>query len=177
MRKNTQDLTKRISMVEFLIIITFDRSGGFRSNKLHFKDQNLLQTHFEVTNAIIFAILQNVPSKDVKILLGQPVYAPHYFVLAVLEFTESAKIQRIYFQLEIAQFVTDYQKGVIPCVSEKKCGVEDYQYFMNSYTQECHIFGHDKYNLLLSSCVQNFQLHKVTKVMNARRMMSQTGLG
>ncbi len=35
--KTQQDRTKQISMVNFLIIITFDRSGGFRSNKLHFK--------------------------------------------------------------------------------------------------------------------------------------------
>ena len=52
-------------------IITFDRNGGFRSDKVHFKAQNIL----EITCVIIFGILQNIKllSNCVNILLGQPV--------------------------------------------------------------------------------------------------------
>ncbi len=50
-------------MVIFLIIIIFNRRSGFRSNKFHFKAQNLLQTHIEVTCVMIFAMLQKHAAK------------------------------------------------------------------------------------------------------------------
>ncbi len=45
-------------MVDFLINITFDRSGGFQSNKLRLKDWNLLYINVEETYVIIFGMLQ-----------------------------------------------------------------------------------------------------------------------
>ncbi len=64
-------------------------------------------------------------------------------------------------------------------VSQKMYGVTDYQYFKNGNTQQCNIFRHGKkrVNIIVIKLCVKFQsrISNVTKVMNVRGMMGQTG--
>ena len=57
-----------------------------------------------------------------------------------------------------------------------KYGVADYWYFKNGNTQQCNIFRHNKYIFCLVVCEFPIHMSNVTKVMNLKRMMGQTGL-
>ena len=68
------------------------------------------------------------------------------------------------------------KKWILPECLRKKYEVADYQYFKNGNTQQSNIFRHNKYNFQLVVCEFKLNMSNVTKVMNLRRVMDQTGL-